>query len=128
MAPPPTNIPASLTNVLHAIHALREEVADNTYNMELVHKESADSNHHVRQMEQMILAMCQQNRTDLNHIDIGGLTNHASTSEIPSPLGNFRGLSISCGGPGERTSSTHSSAHSMHSSEFSNILNNLSHT
>jgi hypothetical protein len=123
---PPANQPTTCSSATQCeILLLREEVTEGSHCMDLVSAESADTNCRIWRLEQMMHAMCQQHCIDLGHIDTADIANPAMTAEAPSPLMDFWGLSISQGGPGERTSSAHSSAPSTRSSKSSDLLKYL---
>ena len=81
----------------------------------------------MHQMQQIMLAMCEQIHTDLSHIDLGDLLYPTTGTGMSSPIANFNVLTIhrqSSGGSAALSAhssvrSAHSSVHSAHSSVHS---------
>ncbi|KAN0141875.1 hypothetical protein V8E53_000337 [Lactarius tabidus] len=132
MAPPPTpqtalpvnlstadpiaELTAMVTVLQDAVHTLSAQMADHTYGMSQMRTESSDTAHLMRQMEQIMLLMCEHGNIDVSNTDLGNITNPSTSAGQRSPVPNFHGLSISRGrggGRGSATSSTHSGAHSL---------------
>ena len=90
----------------------------------------------MRQMQQIMLAMCEQIHTDLSHIDLGNLLYPTTGTGMSSPIANFNVLTIhrqSSGGsvaPSAHSSvrSAHSSVRSAHSGKFIDSLRVFLHT
>lgn len=61
----------------------------------------------LRHLERIVLLMCEHQNIDISSADVGGPAPNTPSTGMPSPLGNFRGLSISRGG-GSRGSSAQS--------------------
>jgi hypothetical protein len=103
-------------------------MADHTYGMSQMHTESSDTAHLMRQMERIMLLMCEHGDIDVSNTDLGNITNLSTSAGQCSPVPNFHGLSISRGGGGGRgsvTLSTHSGAHSRELCESFPIFCNI---
>jgi hypothetical protein len=62
----------------------------------------------LQRLEQIVLTMCEQQNINLSNADLTGLAPNTPSAGMPSPLGNFHGLSI---GRGSCGSSAHSGGH-----------------
>jgi hypothetical protein len=106
----------------HNTAELCEEFVRDSHHRTELRAESGDTNSRVWRLERIMLAMCEQNSTDLTNADIGDLAFPPTAPGIPSPVSNLCGLSISRGrSGGSPAQSAHSSARSANSGKSSDI-------
>ncbi|KAN0135969.1 hypothetical protein V8E53_006130 [Lactarius tabidus] len=96
MAPPPTpqiaplinlstadpiaELTATVTVLRDAVHTLSVQMADHTYGMSQMRTESSDTTHRIRQMERIMLVMCEHGNIDLSNTDLGNITNPSTSA------------------------------------------------